>query len=458
MLPITPCPTENIITNMSIATAITTHVQPSTFTGNADPSGGRGGPPGGGGGNAQVAAQQDGKPMGALPTIFKGDCSKAESFIWEFSTYILVNHNVPALASFIWRIAITLTCIKGPEVNQWTEQQLDWLMTLQPANDNLATYQHFIQNFHNCFMDSQKAQRACIELQGLKMVWPNIDEYISKFEGITHEAGYNPVDQNMMQQFLQGLPQSIGQKVLEDTAVKTYEQMKWKAINVTASQHIINALYKRPQGGTTQWPSFQNTWQAWGQHFQNNTNPQPQRQGFGQTPFNSTTVPKSWNNQPVPMDLDRTQAPQGNWRGRGRGQTRGNIARTDDIQTQRGIQGACFSCGQQGHFACNCPSKPRHPNVQVAQLIDWSPEDNKGDSETTTVDSLYQQLNALPKDNQEELMMRMGAQEGNFSEAWSVQPGLGRLDQIGCTSQYKNPCSYICSSIYPEKGPKQLCS
>ena len=47
-----------------------------------------------------------------------------------------------------------------------------------------------------------------------------------------------------MQLFLQGLPQSIGQEVLEDTAIKTYDQMKKKAISVTASQHIINALYK----------------------------------------------------------------------------------------------------------------------------------------------------------------------------------------------------------------------
>ena len=49
--------------------------------------------------------------------------------------------------------------------------------------------------------------------------------------------------------------------------------------------------------------------------------------------------------------------------------------------------------------------------------IDWSPEDNKSNSGTTAVDSLYQQLNMLPKDDQEELMLRMGAQEGNFSEA-----------------------------------------
>ena len=117
---------------MSIAMAITTQVQSSTTPGGVGPSGGGrgglsggggGGPPGGGGGgalgggNANQPAQGDGKPMGALPTIFEGDHSKAESFLREFSTYLLVNYDIPALASFIKRIVITLTCIKGPEVN-----------------------------------------------------------------------------------------------------------------------------------------------------------------------------------------------------------------------------------------------------------------------------------------------------------------------------------------------------
>ena len=118
---------------MSIATAITTQTQSNTMMGGAGlsgggPPGGGGGPPGGGGGapgggsqggggNAQPIAQPDGKPMGALPTIFEGDHSKAESFLQEFSTYLLVNHDVPVLASFIQRITIALTCIKGPEVN-----------------------------------------------------------------------------------------------------------------------------------------------------------------------------------------------------------------------------------------------------------------------------------------------------------------------------------------------------
>ena len=75
-------------------------------------------------------------------------------------------------------------------------------MTLQPTNDNNTTYQQFIANFCNRFMDFQKAQRARIELQTLKMTWLEIDEYISKFESIAHEAGYNPADHNTMQQFL----------------------------------------------------------------------------------------------------------------------------------------------------------------------------------------------------------------------------------------------------------------
>ena len=421
-----PTTTENQIPVMLITTAITTQTQSSTIPGGTGlsgsggggpPGGGGGAPGGGGGGNPAQPAIGDGKPMGALPTIFKGDCSKAESFLREFSTYLLINYDVPVLASFIKRITIALMCIKGPEVNRWTQQQLEWLMTLQPTNDMNATYQQFIANFRARFMDSQKAQRARIELQTLKMTWPEIDEYISKFESITHEAGYNPADHNMMQQFLQGLPQSIRQKVLEDTMVKTYDQMKKKAISITTSQRIINALYKQPSRNVPPRSNFQTNWQTWGQHFQSNQSQQPQRQGFSQTPFNSTTAPRLWNNQLVPMDLNWTRAPRGNWRGWGRGSQRGNVTRVDDAWVQRGIQGECFNCGEQGHFAHNCPTKQKHTNSRTTQLIDWSPEDNESESGTTVVESIYQQLNAMPKEDQEELMTRMGAQEGNFSEA-----------------------------------------
>ena len=112
--------------------------------GGGGPLGGR--PPAGGAGGVQPqqANQGDSKPLGALPTIFKGDRAKAESFLHKIKIYFIVNHDVPSLRSFIKRIAIALTCIKGPEVNRWTEQQLDWVETLQPANNRRALWDTFV--------------------------------------------------------------------------------------------------------------------------------------------------------------------------------------------------------------------------------------------------------------------------------------------------------------------------
>src|SRR5580692_1771175 len=91
------------------------------------------------------------------------------------------------------------------------------------------------------------------------MKWPEIDEYISTFESVAHEAGYNPANQNTMQLFLQGLTHSIGKKVLEDATTNTYDQVKAKASSVTASQRIIAAMYSQTQSNFRR-PPFQGSW------------------------------------------------------------------------------------------------------------------------------------------------------------------------------------------------------
>ena len=90
------------------------------------PGGPSGGPPGGQGPLppiiplriASTPAIQDVKPMGKLPAIFHGDCSKSEGFLDELRRYFLLNHQ---------GIALALTLIQGPLVEEWARNHTDWL-------------------------------------------------------------------------------------------------------------------------------------------------------------------------------------------------------------------------------------------------------------------------------------------------------------------------------------------
>ena len=59
-----------------------------------------------------------------LPGIFEGNPSEAENFIYEFAAYFMAHDNEPVLASPVARVALTLSRVKGEEVDQWVDQQL----------------------------------------------------------------------------------------------------------------------------------------------------------------------------------------------------------------------------------------------------------------------------------------------------------------------------------------------
>jgi hypothetical protein len=146
--------------------------QPSNNPGgSSNPGGGRGNPGGGGGnpgegGNPGVPnppaappmppANQDARLMGSAPTEFDGDQAKADQFINELRHYFRINTTVPGLQSWIRRIAIALTFIKGPTVDEWALNQGDWVDRLDPLIEDVPdVWTNFLLEFQKQFQDTQ---------------------------------------------------------------------------------------------------------------------------------------------------------------------------------------------------------------------------------------------------------------------------------------------------------------
>ncbi len=99
------------------------------------PSGG--GPPGGGpptaaGGTAAqlIAAAANVKAMGKDPPLFKGERSKADTFMNEVEKYLTLNYDVAGFNSPKKKVVLVLTFMQGPEVEEWTRGMLQWIQQI----------------------------------------------------------------------------------------------------------------------------------------------------------------------------------------------------------------------------------------------------------------------------------------------------------------------------------------
>jgi hypothetical protein len=110
-----------------------------------------------------------------------------------------------------FRAMYMLSLMNGPNINNWAHAQVTMLRDRSTHAQNpilRADEQHwndFKNAFERTFTDIAKEQTATQKLMALKMHKSNIDTYISTFENLVREAGYNCDAKGTVHLFAQGL-------------------------------------------------------------------------------------------------------------------------------------------------------------------------------------------------------------------------------------------------------------
>ena len=190
-------------------------------------SGGGGGGGGGSGGSgnnppAAGAAQAGALPVanralkGHPPEVFDGNRTKARKFMKEFTLWKLCNLQNEALSVPFSRVALCLSYIKGPNVDDWVAYQTDDVYEKvyggpggrvaihQP--DDEALWNEFAQDFADAFADTASAEHAYAELTKLNLKGDEADNYIALFERLINRAGWDRLAHSSIEMFKKGLP------------------------------------------------------------------------------------------------------------------------------------------------------------------------------------------------------------------------------------------------------------
>ena len=145
-----------------------------------------------------AAAQLTNGLRGTVPAIFNGERIKTSTFLCKFDIYWNMNENHEMFQSPYLHVNLALSLIRGENINDWVQHQLDKLRTkLAPGGEYQCDQEILWMEFRNtltaAFTNTTERQHVITALHGLKMKGDDLDTYIAQFRALARKAG-NPLD------------------------------------------------------------------------------------------------------------------------------------------------------------------------------------------------------------------------------------------------------------------------
>ena len=300
---------------------------------------------------ATAATRKSARP----PTTFDGDITKGETFLRELYLYFYGEN-----LSNLRKITISLSFLEGGSATTWRDQKAEEVsryetdkalhdQAILAGQQSVApippfiNFNDFVDQFSRTFCDPNPQGTAQRKLTGLSMGNGTAEVYVTDFRQYDARSGYNDV--RLIEVFRQGLPPWLRHRIaLLDTPLVTLTQWQDKAVQFDRQRRADQAMERDLQHRT-------------------NTRPIPRANPPPANPPPRPILPRpAWNIPPRPavppaarpardpnaMEVDRSRRPQG-----------------------------CYQCGQNGHFARDCPQRQRHTATHLRAFVEELNDEQK---------------------------------------------------------------------------------
>jgi hypothetical protein len=145
-----------------------------------------------------------------MPDKFDGDRTKTNTFLQDFDIPWNMNENNEMFHSSYLHINLALSLIRGPNVDDWVQAQIEELCRrLAPGGgftwDQEALWTDFRNTFTVAFTNTTERLWAVTALHDLKMKGDDLDTYVAWFCALGRKAGHSLDNPGTMDNFARGL-------------------------------------------------------------------------------------------------------------------------------------------------------------------------------------------------------------------------------------------------------------